>query len=261
MNAKTRAAPGASDACSAPTGAERRRGTVEGDLCTLFLCDSSSLREHISFLEREKTAMKILKEEDYIVSSWSGGKTTEIQIRPEGAKYADRDFLWRLSSASVDLLESDFTLLPDYDRLITPLEGSMQLEHFKEDAEGGQKSRTEPVQLAPFEIHAFDGADSTHSKGKCTDFNLMLRKGRCKGTLTPILYDPDRNMTEEYTPEPGTEALLVYCVRGSTVMMVSGSLVQLVARETLLLEKEEVSALKIVLSEGSAVIAAAISSL
>ena len=58
-----------------------------------------------------------------------------------------------------------------------------------------------------------------------------------------------------------TKALLVYCVRGSTVMMVSGSLVQLVARETLLLEKEEVSALKIVLSEGSAVIAAAISSL
>ena len=37
IRAKTEAAPGASDACSAPTGAERRRGTVEGDLCTLLL--------------------------------------------------------------------------------------------------------------------------------------------------------------------------------------------------------------------------------
>ena len=31
---------------------------------------------------------------------------------PQGALYADRDFLWRLSSATVDLDESDFTPSP-----------------------------------------------------------------------------------------------------------------------------------------------------
>ena len=205
--------------------------------------------------------MKILREEDYSVSNWSGGKTTEIAIRPEGAKYADRGFLWRISSASVELPESDFTSLPDYDRLITPLEGSMQLTHSKEDAENAQSGKTEPVLLEPFDIHCFDGADKTRSKGKCTDFNLMLRKGKCRGTLTPILHDPARNGPEEYTPEPGAEALLIFCVRGSAVMVISGSLVQLVEREALLLEKEEAEALRLALSEGSALIAAAIYSL
>ena len=41
-------------------------------------------------------------EADYITTRWSGGTTTQLAIAPEGAVYADRDFLWRLSSAGVD---------------------------------------------------------------------------------------------------------------------------------------------------------------
>ena len=37
--------------------------------------------------------------DQYIVSQWSGGTTTQVAIAPEGAVYADRDFLWRISSA------------------------------------------------------------------------------------------------------------------------------------------------------------------
>ncbi len=32
-----------------------------------------------------------------------GGATTQLAIAPKGAVYADRDFLWRLSSATVEL--------------------------------------------------------------------------------------------------------------------------------------------------------------
>ena len=48
-----------------------------------------------------------LTSKDYVVSNWSGGKTIQIAIAPEGAVYADRDFLWRVSSATADLDESN----------------------------------------------------------------------------------------------------------------------------------------------------------
>lgn len=41
--------------------------------------------------------------------------------------YADRDFLWRLSSAKVELDHSDFTPLPDYERLISVLHGDLDM--------------------------------------------------------------------------------------------------------------------------------------
>ena len=62
------------------------------------------------------------------VSSWSGGTTTELSIAPENGNYQSRDFLWRLSSATVELEESTFTSLPDFDRIILTLdvkEGSL----------------------------------------------------------------------------------------------------------------------------------------
>ncbi len=108
-----------------------------------------------------------LTQADYQISQWSGGTTTQIAIAPQGALYADRDFLWRLSSATVDLDESDFTPLPDYHRLIAPLRGEMELTH-----DGGPL-----ISLAPYQVHAFDGGADTHSRGRCVDFNLMTVDG------------------------------------------------------------------------------------
>ena len=102
---------------------------------------------------------------DYITTKWSGGLTTQLGIAPASAVYADRDFLWRLSSATVEDAESDFTALPDYERLISTLEGTIELNH-----NGGEK-----LTLNPYEVHRFDGGDDTHSWGRCRDFNLLLR--------------------------------------------------------------------------------------
>ena len=65
--------------------------------------------------------------ENHVVSEWSGGKTRQIFIYPPGAQYADRDFIFRVSSATVELDESDFTPLPDYRRFLSVLEGSVTL--------------------------------------------------------------------------------------------------------------------------------------
>ncbi|MGM9517574.1 MAG: HutD family protein [Acidaminococcus sp.] len=104
-----------------------------------------------------------------VTTRWSGGTTTEFYIAPEGSSYARRDFQIRISSATVDDPESDFTLLPDYNRIICPLEGGFTLT-FPEDG-------NRQITLGPLEEVFFDGAWHTHSVGRAVDFNVMTRKG------------------------------------------------------------------------------------
>lgn len=150
--------------------------------------------------------MKKLSGEDFSKSVWSGGTTTQIAIAPAGASYAARDFLWRVSSATVELEESTFTALPDYERRITTLTGEITLRH-----DGG-----EPIRLRPGEVHAFSGADETQSVGRCTDFNLMLRRGRADGTMEALrLEERETRLIEAEREE---ETLLLYAARGGCTL-------------------------------------------
>ncbi len=114
----------------------------------------------------------ITHKEDYPVSCWSGGKTTQLCIYPQESEYSKRNFLFRLSSATVECERSEFTALPGVSRIIMPLEGSLHL--FYE----GHGERM----LAPYEQDSFDGGWNTVSIGQATDFNLMLREG-AKGEI------------------------------------------------------------------------------
>ena len=69
----------------------------------------------------------LLKEENYNIGNWTGGQTKELAIYPPKSKYLDRNFIWRLSSATVETEESDFSKLPDYDRVLMVLEGEVVL--------------------------------------------------------------------------------------------------------------------------------------
>ena len=142
----------------------------------------------------------VLRERDYVVSAWSGGTTTQLAIAPDDALYADRSFLWRVSSAVVELEESDFTALPAYWRLIATLEGEIALRH-----EGG-----EPLLLRPLEVHGFDGAWATRSAGRCRDFNLMLRKGKAEGEMEALPLEESRTLPGD--PRGGEQ--LFFCARG-----------------------------------------------
>ena len=154
---------------------------------------------------------------DYITTKWSGGLTTQLGIAPASAVYADRDFLWRLSSATVEDAESDFTALPDYERLISTLEGTIELNH-----NGGEKLR-----LNPYEVHRFDGGDDTHSWGRCRDFNLMLRKGKCEGKMRG-----EHLAALEHKTVHGSEGMmLIYCGAGEVHVIVGDESVELKADE------------------------------
>lgn len=114
--------------------------------------------------------LTVKRPEEYAVSVWAGGKTTQLYIYPEDAEYAKRNFLFRLSSATVECEQSEFTSLPGVDRIIMPLRGSLHLYY-----EGhGEKV------LREYEQDSFDGGWQTTSMGRATDFNLMMRgvKGR-----------------------------------------------------------------------------------
>lgn len=112
--------------------------------------------------------MKIIHKDEYKISSWSGGKTTELYIYPEDKKYSDRDFEYRLSSATVEVEKSIFTKLTNYNRILMILDGS--LEFFNEDLE---------KTVDKFEQVSFDGGTNTTTIGKVTDFNVMLKKNSC----------------------------------------------------------------------------------
>ena len=168
--------------------------------------------------------------DQYIVSQWSGGTTTQVAIAPEGAVYADRDFLWRISSASVDLDESDFTALPDYHRWISTLKGGMTLSH-----EGGEK-----IVLAPYEVHQFDGGVDTHSWGRCTDFNLMLRKGKCQGVVRSAKIAAGQNQEIAFESAPSEQFpqadLILFCGHGCAKVALDGESVTLNAGESLMIK-------------------------
>ncbi|MBR3293981.1 MAG: HutD family protein [Oscillospiraceae bacterium] len=146
-------------------------------------------------------AWKKLRRADARISAWSGGETAQLLIEPPEADYAARDFLWRVSSATVELERSDFTPLPDYRRYIATLEGEIRLRH-----NGGA-----PICLKPLEVHAFDGADDTRSEGRCTDFNLMLRKGAAEGSMRTLRVCGAADLQTE----PGAQTLLLFCAQGS----------------------------------------------
>lgn len=104
---------------------------------------------------------------NHTTTQWSGGQTTELYIYPENADYKTGNYLFRLSTATVEVEESTFTSLPGVDRTLMVLEGEMELEH-----KGHHSSL-----LGPLDSDLFKGDWITKSKGKCVDFNLMCKSG------------------------------------------------------------------------------------
>ena len=188
-------------------------------------------------------------EAEYITTRWSGGTTTQLAIAPEGAVYADRDFLWRLSSAGVEDDYSKFTALPDYERLISVLKGDLEMKI----ADGPRKA------LPCYQVAAFDGGVPVESWGQCRDFNLMLRKGRCAGAVQSVRIPAGGCV--EITPAVPSGCYgdcctaAVYCAEGS-VTVSGGSFAS--AGELLLNEEYKTAPLRLESAEGAVLMLAVI---
>lgn len=104
---------------------------------------------------------------------WASGTSTEIFIFPADASFASRNFLFRISTATVEADESVFTHFAGITRHLMILQGELELIH-----EGRYTKH-----LKPFDQDTFSGEWRTRSKGRVTDFNLMLKQ-RATGSLT-----------------------------------------------------------------------------
>ena len=120
--------------------------------------------------------VKQISPEQFLTTVWSGGITEEILIYPPEAIYPNRDFIYRISTAIVESQESVFTPLPDFIRYLAPLNGPLSL-----------VVGLEKIELEPFAVLEFDGAEKVASCGRpgLRDLNLMVRKGH-RGNLKII---------------------------------------------------------------------------
>ncbi|MBO0437069.1 HutD family protein [Vagococcus fluvialis] len=138
--------------------------------------------------------LTIISKADYKTSTWSGGETTELFLFPPSGDYAKQEFDFRLSTATVELEESDFTSLPGFERLIMSLDKPLELHHRTVD-------ELRIVRLKPFEVDQFSGSDLTKSFGKCKDFNLIYsnkKQGGMKTIYTSALTHPYTGVTYIY---------------------------------------------------------------
>ncbi len=112
--------------------------------------------------------MNILTETDFLISTWSGGTTTQLFISPKGASLAARNFDWRISSAIVESDSSDFSLFEGYERILIPLKGKLEMEH---ETPNGVIQQN----VNEFELARFNGSWATKGVGKLTDFNVIFK--------------------------------------------------------------------------------------
>lgn len=111
--------------------------------------------------------MKIehIKHHELKTKKWSGGTTTQLIIYPKNSEYKKMDFLFRISTATIEVDQSDFTKLPGVSRKIMILDGKIHIEHKNHHSKDINK----------FEQDEFSGNWETRSFGKAIDFNLMTR--------------------------------------------------------------------------------------
>ncbi|MGV3631522.1 MAG: HutD family protein [Bacteroidota bacterium] len=117
--------------------------------------------------------MKIYSFSQQQTKTWSGGTTTELFIFPPTSSYAERNFDFRISTATVETEHSLFTDLTGFSRYLVILEGEMLIRH---------ENRYEK-HLGTFDFDTFEGSWKTESEGKVRDFNIIYRPGLAVSVL------------------------------------------------------------------------------
>lgn len=98
--------------------------------------------------------------------AWASGTTTELFIYPAHADFQQRNFSFRISTATVDADETDFSDFSNFTRILMVLDGDLFLTH------EGNYSKL----LHQFDQDQFDGAWKTKSKGRVRDFNVIFKE-------------------------------------------------------------------------------------
>lgn len=147
-----------------------------------------------------------IKSESFKTTSWAGGNTTQLFIFPQTADYKSLNFNFRISTANIEALESEFSSLPTVSRKLMVLDGEIEIKHEKHH----QKK------LKKFDQDAFEGDWKTSSFGRGTDFNLMCTSGTT-GQLQAVQLHKKERLA--YTFEASANWLFIYAFKGKLNIM------------------------------------------
>lgn len=132
--------------------------------------------------------------------AWASGTSTELFIHPADGNFQKREFIFRISTATVDAEETNFSDFTGLTRILMILRGKLTLIH--EDRY--------TKELNEFDQDTFDGSWKTRSKGKVQDFNLMFNAS-CKGKVEHVkLGSGDRTEIEV-----GKEKIFLFIFAGT----------------------------------------------
>lgn len=164
----------------------------------------------------------ILSPKNFKTTRWPGGTTTELFIFPEYSSFENRDFAFRLSTATVEVATSEFTMLPGISRTLLVLDGDIALSH--EDHH--------TVHLKKFDVDQFNGDWKTTCIGTCTDFNLMTR-GEVSGGVRAILLENDQ--IEQFAMDDN-DWCFIYVYSGNAVIKIDNNSISLCMGDVLVFE-------------------------
>lgn len=148
-------------------------------------------------------SIQVFSAENRSTINWASGTSTEIFIHPSDGSFAERNFIFRISTATVEAEESTFTFFEGITRHLMILKGNLELMH------EGRYTKN----LKPYDQDTFSGEWPTKAKGKVTDFNLML-KGGATGSLTHEHLETGN--TAAFTGTTGND--FVYLALGSAIL-------------------------------------------
>ena len=167
--------------------------------------------------------MQIIKYNQQQTANWSGGTTTPLFIFPVDADYAKRDFLFRMSTATVETDTSTFTDLTGYQRIIMLLHGQLSITHNNEVTH----------YLKPLISYLFDGAWKTTAIGKVTDFNVMF-KPEVKAHVDVVLLSANQS-TQILA---STDFICLYLAKGQISINDNQQIINLTEKDFVVLDGE-----------------------
>ena len=129
--------------------------------------------------------------------TWASGTSTELFVFPPEGNFQTRAFDFRISTATVEVEETNFSDFSGLTRILLILKGKLTLIH------EGRYSK----ELYTFDQDRFDGSWITKSKGKVQDFNVMFNENYDASVLHLAL---QANKSHEITLDESKTFLFIF---------------------------------------------------
>ncbi len=148
--------------------------------------------------------IKIKKLKDLKSTKWSGGETVQLEIFPENLSVND-EFIWRISSATVEKGNNDFTIFKGYNRALIVLDGELEIEHENKNS----------ILLKKLTPYFFSGSLRTKSNSKINirDFNVIWKEEL--GKLNINTYYGGENI------RIFNKKIFIYCIEDSITLIIN----------------------------------------